>query len=411
MRSRPNHARPWPSGKGERPPFVAQTAARAGRLARTMRYKPPLMRRVAVFSTNFLEYSQTFVHEEITHHERYEVDVFCRTRHLPERFPFERVHVGGAIYGVTRESLQFHRAFRTRRFDLVHGHFGTGACYAVPYAKRYRLPLVVTFHGYDVPLLGSRELYLPNNWVYGLFSGAMLETMTLGLCASRELMEMLLDFGVPAERLRLYHLGIDLQLFSRGPRRPKQRVLMLGRFVEKKGFEFGVRAFAEALARGADAELVLIGGGEREGRLRALVEQLGIGHAVTFAGVQPSTEVARLLSEGDVLMAPSIVAINGNRESGVIALKEGSAASLAVLGTYHGGIPEIIEDGVTGFLVPERDVATLADRLVTVLSDRALSERMGRAGRAKMEREYDLTQQVSELEEYYDQAIAAGSRG
>ncbi|MDB4989651.1 MAG: hypothetical protein JWN04_4829, partial [Myxococcaceae bacterium] len=360
------------------------------------------MRRVALFSTNFLEYSQTFVHEEITRHERYSVDVFCRKRHLPERFPFPRVHVGGKLYGATRESLNFHRAFRRERFDLVHGHFGTGACYAVPYAERYRLPLVVTFHGYDVPLLSSSERYLPRNWPYALFSPSMLERMTLGLCASRELLELLLDVGVPREKLRLYQLGVDLGAFSRGARRAVPRVVMVGRFIEKKGFEYGVRAFAEALQRGARAELVLVGKGEREDKLRALVAALKIEHAVHFAGVLASHDVAKLLSESDVLMAPSVVAIDGNRESGVIALKEASAAGLAVLGTYHGGIPEIIDDGVTGYLVAERDVDTLSERLHRVLTDRALCERLGLAGRAKMEREYNADVQVkSVLESFY----------
>jgi colanic acid/amylovoran biosynthesis glycosyltransferase len=369
------------------------------------------MRRVALFSTNFLEYSQTFVHEEITRHQRYEIDVFCRKRHLEESFPFPRVHVGGVLYGATRESLTFHRAFRRRRFDLVHGHFGTGACYAVPYAERYRLPFVVTFHGYDVPLLSSSERFLPHNWPYALFSRAMLARMTLGLCASHELLELLLDVGVPREKLRLYHLGVDLSSFSRGPRRPLPRVVMVGRFIEKKGFEYGVRAFAEALARGAAGELVLIGNGEREAKLRALVEQLGIGHAVTFAGVLASHDVAKLLAESDVLMAPSVVAIDGNRESGVIALKEGSASGLAVLGTYHGGIPEIIDDGETGYLVAERDVATLGERLHRLLVDRALCERLGRAGRAKMEREYDVDEQVKgELESFYDEALVMHQR-
>jgi colanic acid/amylovoran biosynthesis glycosyltransferase len=364
------------------------------------------MRRVALFSTNFLEYSQTFVHEEITHHERYEVDVFCRKRHLTESFPFERVHVGGALYGATRESLRFHRAFLQRRFQLVHGHFGTGACYAVPYARRYRLPFVVTFHGYDVPLLSSSERYLPQNWPYALFAPSMLDTMTLGLCASHELLELLLDIGVPRERLRLYHLGIDLTAFRRGPRRPVPRAVMVGRFIEKKGFEYGLRAFAEVHARGVAGELMLIGTGVREAKLRAMVADLGIADVVEFAGVLSSRDVAGVLAESDVLMAPSVVAIDGNRESGVIALKEGSASELAVLGTYHGGIPEIIDDGVTGYLVPERDVATLANRLERLFTDRALCERLGRAGRSKMEREYDLSRQVRVLEGHYDDAIA-----
>jgi colanic acid/amylovoran biosynthesis glycosyltransferase len=369
------------------------------------------MRRVALFSTNFLEYSQTFVHEEITRHERYAVDVFCRKRHLPSFFPFPRVHVGGPLYGATRECAGFHRVFRERRFELVHGHFGTGACYAVPYAQRYRLPFVVTFHGYDVPLLSSSERLLPRNWPYALFSRGMLEQMTLGLCASHELLELLLDVGVPRDKLRVYHLGVDLSAFTRGPRKLVPRVVMVGRFIEKKGFEYGVRAFAEALQRGARGELVLVGNGEREAKLRALVSELGIEQAVRFLGVLPSSQVAALLAESDVLMAPSVVAIDGNRESGVIALKEASASGLAVLGTYHGGIPEIIDDGSTGYLVAERDVNTLGERLHRLLTDRALCEQMGRAGRAKMERQYDVNKQVQgELESFYDEAIARGPR-
>ncbi|MET0285746.1 MAG: glycosyltransferase [Polyangiales bacterium] len=367
------------------------------------------MRRVALFSTNFLEYSQTFVHEEIIHHQRYEVEVFCRQRHLPERFPFERVHVGTpGWYGVTRHCPTFHRVFRQRPFDLVHAHFGTGACYAYPYALRYKLPLVVTFHGYDVPLLASTERLLPVNWPYAAMAPTMLKHVTLGLCASKELYELLLEVGVPRERLRLYHLGVDLAAFKRGARRAVPRVVMVGRFIEKKGFEYGVRGFADALARGAVGELTIIGTGEREAKLRALVSELGIDHAVTFAGVLTSKDVATFLSESDVLMAPSVVAIDGNRESGVIALKEGSACGLAVLGTYHGGIPEIIDDGVTGYLVPERDVASLGDRLHRLLTDRALCAQLGENGRAKIEREYNLPDQVNELESLYDEALAIG---
>lgn len=367
------------------------------------------MRRVALFSTNFLEYSQTFVHEEIIHHERYEVEVFCRKRYLPERFPFEPTHIGTpGLYFATRQCPKFHRVFRQRPFDLVHAHFGTGACYAYPYAHRYGLPLVVTFHGYDVPLLASTERLLPQHWPYAAAAPTMLRHITLGLCASQELFELMLEVGVPKERLRLYHLGVDLAAFKRGLRRPRPRVVMVGRFIEKKGFEYGVRGFAEALARGAVGELTIIGTGQREAKLRGLVAELGIGHAVTFAGVLSSREVATFLSESDVLMAPSVVAIDGNRESGVIALKEASACGLAVVGTYHGGIPEIIEDGVTGYLVPERDVAALGERLHRLLSDRALCAQLGQNGRAKIEREYNLPRQVGVLESFYDEALELG---
>ena len=189
------------------------------------------MPKVAVFSTNFLEYSQTFVYEEITHHRRYQVEVFCRARKLADRFPFSPVHEGGWVYGVTRENANFHRVFKRSKFDLVHGHFGTGSLYAVPYAQRYRLPLVVTFHGYDVPLLRSAARLYPIHWPYAVLARGMLDQLTMGLCASRELYELLAEVGVPRERLRIHHLGINLGAFKRGPRRALPRVVMVGRFV------------------------------------------------------------------------------------------------------------------------------------------------------------------------------------
>jgi colanic acid/amylovoran biosynthesis glycosyltransferase len=368
------------------------------------------MPRAAVFSTNFLDYSQTFVHQEVTHHARYQVEVFCRKRLYPERFAFEPVHEGGRWYGLTRHRADFHRRIRAGKFDLVHGHFGTGSLYALPYVAASGLPLVVTFHGYDVPVLTQRARFLPQNWLYALLAPSLWRHLTLGLCASRELLELLVSAGIARERLRLYQLGIDLAAFARGPRGPLPQVVMIGRFVEKKGFEYGLRAFAAALARGSKAELTLVGAGEREGAYRTLIRELGIDEQVRLAGVLAPAQVAQLLAQSDVLLAPSVVAKDGDRESGVIVVKEASASELAVLGTRHGGIPEIIDDGVTGYLVPERDVEALSARLSLLLDDRALLLRLGRAGRAKMEREYDLSRRVLALEEHYDEAIARARR-
>jgi colanic acid/amylovoran biosynthesis glycosyltransferase len=96
-----------------------------------------------------------------------------------------------------------------------------------------------------------------------------------------------------------------------------------------------------------------------------------------------------------------------------MVVKEASASEVVPIGSMHGGIPEIIDNDVTGYLVAERDVASLAQRLASLASDASLRERMGRAARAKMEREYDNRQCVARLEEYYDEAIAlhAGGHG
>ncbi|HSR92854.1 MAG TPA: glycosyltransferase, partial [Gemmatimonadales bacterium] len=362
---------------------------------------------VAVFSTNFLEYSQTFVYEEIRHHVRYEAEVFTKRRLLPERFPFDPVHVAGPLYGLQRRSRAFDARFRERGFALVHAHFGVGAVYALPFARRHQLPLVVTFHGYDVPLLFSRQRWWPAHWRYALLGRSVLRHMRLGLCASAELRNMLIGLGVPGERLAVHRLGIDLSAFHPVPRlRDPFEVVMVGRFVEKKGFEYGIRAFARAASQAPNVRLTLVGEGPLQGELRHLTDELALGEKVSFTGPLPPAEVASRLARSHVLLAPSVVDRHGNRESGLMVVKEASAAETVPIGTLHGGIPEIIDDGVTGYLVRERDVQAMADRLTQLMTEPDRWRSMSLAARAKMQREYDVRDRARALEERYDEAIA-----
>lgn len=362
---------------------------------------------VALFNTNFLPYSQTFVYEELRHHRRYRAEVFCRTRLLADRFPFEPVHVGGPLYAVTRHSSAFDARFRARKFDLIHAHFGLGAVYALPFARHHQLPLVVTFHGYDVPLLSSPRRWLPQHLRYAIHGPQVLCQMALGLCASTELYDMLRALGVPAERLRVHRLGIDVSRFVPGERQDGRfDVVMIGRFVEKKGFDYGLRAFAAAARGVPEMKLTVVGDGPMESQLRAIAQEEGVAGRVDFTGPVAPERVAALLATAHVLLAPSVVDRAGNRESGLIVVKEASASGAVPVGSRHGGIPEIIDDEVTGYLVAERDVETLSDRLRRLARDPALRTRLAGAGRAKMEREYDNRVRVAALEDLYDEVRA-----
>src|SRR5688572_29006840 len=152
-------------------------------------------RRIALFCTNFLPTSQVFVYEQLRQYQRSEVDVFAWRRFHRERFPFPRVHLAELGYVLRGASRRFEQAFVERRFDLVHAHFGPAGAYARQHAVRHGLPLLVTFHGYDVPLLLSRRRFLPLHLPYALGSTALLCELTLGLCASTELKEMLVQAG------------------------------------------------------------------------------------------------------------------------------------------------------------------------------------------------------------------------
>lgn len=371
-------------------------------------------RRVAVFSTRFLPYSETFVFDELCAHRRYTADVFCARRANADRFAFPRVIEGGRLYELTRRAPHFDRRFETVGYALVHAHFGTGAVYAVPFARRHGLPLVVSFHGYDVPLLGSGERLYPRAWPYALLGPAVLRQMALGLCASAELYELLRELGVPADRLRVHHVGIDVARFAPERRVESDRftrwreplVIMVGRFVPKKGLTYGVRAFAQVRRRRGRGRLAIAGDGPLRSSIEATIRAEGIERDVTVLGAQSHEEVVALMARADVLLAPSVTGIDGDRESGTIAVKEASAAGVVPIATWHGGLPEIIDDGTTGFLVPERDVTALAARLDLLLEDAGLRARMAGAGRAKMLAEYDNRVRVAALEDAYDAVLS-----
>jgi colanic acid/amylovoran biosynthesis glycosyltransferase len=374
--------------------------------------RPGSKPRVAVFSTEFLPYSQTFVHDELAAGERYERHVFCARRLHADRFPHPHVFVGGRFYEYTRISPRFDGVLAAGGYALVHAHFGTGAVYAVPFARRHRLPLVVTFHGFDVPLLASGERLYPINWPYALLGPSVLRQMALGLCASLELLELLREMGVPPEKLLLHRMGIQVGRFGPGARRNDSDPLcvMVGRFVPKKGLIYGIRAFAEARRELGRGRLIIAGDGPLRPQLEAAAREAGVGEHVDLPGVMPHHEVAALLASADVLLAPSVTSVDGDRESGTMVVKEASASGAVPLATWHGGLPEIVEDGRTGFLVPERDVGALARRLGELLRDPALRRRMAVAGRAKMLAEYDNRARVAALEDAYDAVVAGAIR-
>ncbi|MEL7368424.1 MAG: glycosyltransferase, partial [Myxococcota bacterium] len=184
-------------------------------------------------------------------------------------------------------------------------------------------------------------------------------------------------------------------------------VLMIGRFVEKKGMTYGLQAFAKVLATGATAKLSIAGDGPLRPMYDALIAELGIGEHVDFLGVLTHDGVARQLEQTDVLLVPSVTSQDGNTEGAPTVIKEAGARYVPVIATQHGGIPFQIDEGKSGFLVPERDVDALANRLKTLLDTPELRASMGRAARAIMNERFNLVRQVALLEQYYDEVRIA----
>jgi glycosyltransferase involved in cell wall biosynthesis len=366
---------------------------------------------VAVFCNTFLPYSQTFVWDEVRCHERYAVEIFAWRRRNARLFPAD-VLVARPWYPLTCHDRRFAARFQRGGIDIVHAHFGWAGVPASRFARRSGVPLVVTFHGYDVALLTARGYGPPVVWPYTMRARELLAAMELGLCASAEIVEMLAAVGVPRDKLIEHRLGVDVERFRPGQRDADGlHVAMVGRLVEKKGFLDGLLAFARLIRSGyVAARLSIVGTGHLESALRNSAQELGIDGNVDFLGQLRHEAVAELLGRTDVLLAPSAVAPDGDRDSGLLSVKEASATGCVPVSTRHGGIPSIVDHAVTGFLVDEHDVEGMAAHLELLARDLPLRNRLGAAARAKMVRQFGLPASVRRLEECYDMAIDRHAR-
>jgi colanic acid/amylovoran biosynthesis glycosyltransferase len=294
--------------------------------------------------------------------------------------------------------------YTTHRYDIVHAHFGPNgiAAAAMRAAGVVSGRLVVTFHGYDL----SQYLRERGERVYdGLF-----EDVDLCLPVTERWERRLIQLGCDAGRVIVHRMGVKTcgQPESPRPASSLVRVLTTARLVEKKGVEYAIRAVAR-LAREIPLNYVIAGDGPERPRLEALTRELGITDCVSLLGWRSEAEIQELLSCSDVFMLPSITARSGDEEGLPVALMEAMCAGLPVLSTKHSGIPELVSDGVEGFLVAERDVDALAHRLAQLSRDDGMRRRMGSAARLRIAERHDSRILNDELVGIYEDLIGAQS--
>ncbi len=202
--------------------------------------------------------------------------------------------------------------------------------------------------------------------------------------------------------VRLYN-GVDLGRFrvTNIPRRQPPLVVAVGRLVEKKGFHILIDACRLLADRGVPLHCELIGDGAEGEALRAQVARLGLADTVSFRGVMTTEEVGERLRDAAVVVLPCIVARDGNVDALPTVLLEAMASGRPVISTALSGIPEIIVDGETGRLVEPGAVEPLAGAIADVLSDLDRAESMGRAGRRRVERLFDLHENAGRIRDMF----------
>lgn len=298
-------------------------------------------------------------------------------------------------------ALALRRAVGAFRPDVIHAHWwvpgGAAATAGVP-----RLPLVITCHGSDVRLLASGGARALGRAVLGRADVITTVSRFLAQDIAGRLPEL-------RERLEVAPMPIDVARFeaARGiPRAEPARLLYAGNLVPSKGLDVLLRAFAMLRTNGVDCRLRVLGEGPLRAELEALAGSLGVARDVDWSDFVGQDRMPQEYAEATVTVLPS----RGHAEGLGLTLVEALLAGCSVVGTPAGGIPEVVEDGVTGLMAPDGDAAALAGRLRRLLTDPELRRRLSAAGAARMREVYAPEPAIARFSDLYHAAVRRARR-
>jgi glycosyltransferase involved in cell wall biosynthesis len=299
-----------------------------------------------------------------------------------------------ALLGAMRRAVR--QAVREWQPDVVHVHWWFPGGLAL-WPGHVGAPAVITSHGTDLFLLDRAA---PLRWLARRVF-ARSRAVTVISAPLRARVEAL---GVPAQRIAV--APMPTAEAAALPRRPVPgRLLFLGRLTERKGAQVAVAALHELVAGGSDVHLRIVGDGPERAALEAQVRSLGLEARVTFAGAVPPQAVPREYAEAELFLMPALTDWKGEQEGFGLVLIEAIRAGLPVVASASGGIADIVRDGETGLLVPERDSAALAAAVRRLRADPVLAARLAAAAQADVAARFSAASIAAAYESVYRDAL------
>ena len=356
------------------------------------------------------------IYRQITGLRRVQPVVVAQKRENADRFPFDKIDI------VAKPATHFLRRFWFRQVcnkpwqisarevsalgavldrenaQLLHIFFGHIAVHLLPLIRAWSKPRVVSFHGADV-------LVDMENPAYRKATKQMLDSVTRVFVRSASLRRAVVELGCDENKIDIVRTGIPLDEFPfrerEFPADDQWRFLHASRLVQKKGIATTLHAFTAFLTHYPRATLTIAGEGPMLRELQELTRKLKIDNRVALPGFLTSEKLREIYYASHIFLHPSETGSDGNQEGIPNSMLEAMATGLPIFATDHGGIPEAIENGVSGVLVPERDHEALSHALLEAVQDRQLLARLARNGANAVAQKFDQKSQIRRLEEIY----------
>jgi glycosyltransferase involved in cell wall biosynthesis len=261
------------------------------------------------------------------------------------------------------------------------------------------LPLIVHFHGFDASVHSVLE---EHQKTYPL----MFQQASAIIAVSRAMERKLITLGAPPERVHYNPYGINCNDFlGADPSSAPPAFLSVGRFVEKKAPQLTLSAFASVHRSVPEARLRMIGDGPLLDACRQQAVELNIQDVVTFLGAQSPAVVQSEMRSARCFVQHSMEAANGDCEGTPVGILEAGASGLPVVSTRHAGIPDVVVEGETGFLVDEGDVDGMAEYMLRLALDPRLAGDLGRAATQRIQNQFSQESSDRRLWEIVESCI------
>ncbi len=277
---------------------------------------------------------------------------------------------------------------KDNKFDIVHCHFGINGNIATVLRDAGVISgkIVTVFHGYD--LTSYLEKNDPQIYQKLFLKGDLFQPI------SNRWERKLIELGCSRNKIEVHRMGIDLDKIKTIKKETYHdrclRILSVARLVDKKGLAYGIKAFSKVIENFRDIEYLIIGGGPLKDELQSLINRLGLNENVKLVGEMKQEEIFDNMNRSDIFLAPSVTSKTGDQEGIPVVIMEAMAHELPVVSTYHSGIPELVIDNKTGFLVDERDVKGLAEKIIFLISNPDVLARFGAEGRKIVAAKYNI---------------------
>lgn len=311
-----------------------------------------------------------------------------------------------ARYLALQEEATVHEG-HAQKSDVVHAHWAIPSGFAAALAaKRLHRPLVITMHGGDVYVNREQGYDFPTRWYVKPPLRWTLRTAEALTAITDDCRQHALRAGAPDDHIHLVTNGADLRRFSpaAGPvDRPwgEHMVFACRQLFPRKGIRFLLEAAARLKPRFPDLKVVLAGDGFERPALEKLAADLGIAADVTFLGWVANADLPRYYRAAAVSVVPSL------EEGFGIPAAEAMGCAIPVVVSDAGGLPEVVEDGVSGYVVPKGEVPPLADAIGKLLADPALRATMGAAARKRALERFDWDISARAFDDVYRRVLGA----